>query len=69
MKNETDIIPAILTLAAHQNCDYPETVITTYESIRKRLEDKTNEALTVPKAHESLLKWALEEKARRQQKM
>jgi hypothetical protein len=60
---DDSIIDAILTTSSFT----PEEAVKRYEAIKELRRKKARETVTVPKALERLLQYALEEKARREQ--
>lgn len=67
MKNEENLIDAILTISAVGRGAGPEEVVKTYETISELRRKKASETFTVPTVMVPLLKQALEERNRRKQ--
>ena len=67
-ENISNITAAILTIPTLSGDNRePDAIIEVFETIRKRLENKGEETFKVPQALEPLARWALNEKARREQ--
>jgi hypothetical protein len=67
-ENEENLIAAILTISAVRPDAGIEEVVQTHATIREQLHNKDRGNFSVPAAMAPLVKQALEEKARREQK-